>query len=328
MSEAARLREYAARCQALSATRPRAEARLREFASRVAALRTVDSTKVDSISLYGARARRQVAADARARWGSLNLHAGAARLLDGFAPSLAHLAELTLDEETRFSLLLASLLDPARADRIAERLWPAMFSRLLVRADAARRPRLEARLAHWSPDHVHAMRVDPVGHGAEWNNLDVFARVVDSDGLRFGVVIENKVRSDTVEQPRQLARYHDLVAERFGAVDRTVFIFLTEAPRAMATAEQTALDWHPLLWADVASALGDVAETLSGGWAALAYSARDAIRGEILGLPSAERARRRLVALHARAASARDDSDWARLHSAILDLNQELVDLR
>ena len=81
-------------------------------------------------------------------------------------------------------------------------------------------------------------------------------------------------------------------------------------------------------WADIASALGEVAEGLAGGWAALAYSARDAIRGEILGLPTAERARRRLVTLHTLATRARDDADWARLHATILDLNRELDAIR
>jgi hypothetical protein len=328
MTEDDRLREYAAGGGAESPALPDTVGRLREFGRRVAGLREGRLGTTASVARYGARARGQIAADARGRWATLAYNAGATRLMDGFAPSLAHLAELTLDDEPRFSLLLASLLDPVRAPMVAERLWPALFARLLSRSDPNKRPRLQASLACWAPELLGSLTVDPRSYGAEWEHLDVFARVVDATGLRFAAVIENKIRPDTDEQGRQLARYHELIADRFGAVDRTLFVFLTEGDRPMKTAEGTALDWHPLFWADVASALAEVAEALSGGWAALAHSARDAIRSEILGLPSAEHARRRLVAVHAEAGRAANDTDWARLHPAILDLNRELEDLR
>lgn len=304
--------------------------RLHTYAERVRALRLEPPESAHRIARYSGLARQLMAADARARWEDLSRDADPVRLRDGLAPSLLHLTDLTVADETRFSLLLAGLLDPIRGGPIAVALWPALWARLLARAEGERQETLRAALAAWSPDLLARMQVDPQSNGAEWNKLDIFARVLEGADLRFALVIENKVRADTEEGHRQLARYYDRIAEDFrDGVDRTVFVFLTEGPRAMHSAEHSGRYWHPLHWADIAACLGDIASagTLPEGWRWLALSARDTIRQEILRLRSAEAARRSLLALHARTSAALTDLDWIALHGAILDATTDLQDL-
>lgn len=303
-------------------------ARLRAYGERVAALRAVPPQAVHNLRRYGGRAHGLIAADAKARWAALEREAAFVRLRDGFAPSLYHLADLSLYDETRFSLMLAGLLDPVRGGPVAHALWPALFSRLQARAEGERRRRLGAALAHWSADLVDRLCVDPVRHGVEWDYLDIFARVVDEE-YRFGVVIENKVRATTGEQHRQLARYHGLITNQFpSGAERTVFVFLTEAPREMVSAEHTVDCWQPLLWADVADCLGQIASGLPLGWALLAQSARDAIFAEILGRRTAEELRRSLASLSRHAVSATSDADWSSLHSMIVNAHANLGELK
>lgn len=241
------------------ASHARALARLRHttarqhaaLAAQLADLRTVVSELVP--------------ADARAR------RHGLQRRLDtsgAEVPSLLELLDLQPDLETRFTLLLASLLDPRRTGLLAPAVWRALAAYLRERV--ARAPgepgepgaeHTRVALEAWRLDQVSAAVVAPETHGAEWRNLDVFARVEGSGGVpAFGLVVEAKVRPGTGEQQQQLDRYwweiqglDRRAAPGTGPETRTVFLFLTRTERRPHTAVESREAWLCMRWGEVAT---------------------------------------------------------------------------
>ncbi|MFW6369207.1 MAG: PD-(D/E)XK nuclease family protein, partial [Myxococcota bacterium] len=233
--------------------------------------------------------------------------------LSEVGPSVSELAELKLEQETRFSLLLAALLDPARTPATAHAFWGALIG--VLRKLGGRHA---AVVEDWEPALVDHLAVWPKRHGAEWNNIDVFGRVMIEGVYRLGIVIEVKTNPLTGEQPEQLQRYHGLIKGRWNALARTIFIYLTDNGRLPTTAGKSVDDWAVIGWKTIAELALDVAE-MDGTEAqarSLMLQVHDTIQTEIL----AAEALADLYAPHRDLAELSDDAGLCRNHSRIIQL--------
>lgn len=289
------------RANGASLSNEAATSKIHAYGRRIHEIRGHRGTIVQSLQDYSEVALPLVAADTRRRFEEVKRLLPETGLVKQYVPSISQVAELPLFEETRHSLVLAWLLDPQRSGGLAKPFWLALLRRLRQNLDglhASRRELLDQWTTSWSP----RLKVDPRSHGAEWLNLDVFAR--EKRGPRYvrGMVIENKVRPDTEEQEGQLRRYFDLVGRRFGSrgQERTLFLFLTEAPRDMKTATGASeAFWAQLQWADIADLLVEVAcePDLREAERLFALQYRDLVSYQILGSSQLDDLRRLCLAL-------------------------------
>ena len=263
---------------------------------------------------YGRAATSEIASDARRRYADLLLSsANADDELEG--PSLVGLAQFGELEETRHSLLLAALLDPKRTGPLAVSFWGFLIERLRPLCDGIRE-RSEA-LERWDQNMLRDLEVTPQVHGAEWERIDVHARVVRDTCYEFGLVVENKVRATTAEQPDQLFRYW----QRFDQWrDRTLFIFLTESGRTPITAGESQNWWIPIGWSVVVDVLRDCAQApgLPVGYRLFASQHADLVSTDVLGRPPDPGVRIRLRELRrVLEGEPNDGVRWAHQHREI-----------
>ena len=266
---------------------------------------------------YGRAASSHIALDARHRYADLlQSSANADDELDG--PSLVGLAQFGELEETRHSLLLAALLDPSRTGPLAVSFWGFLIERLRPLCDGVLE-RAEA-LGRWDETMLRDLEVMPQLHGAEWERLDIYARVVRDQRYEFGLVVENKVRATTAEQPDQLLRYWQGLA---GRTDRTVFVFLTELGRAPVTAGESKSWWIPLEWSVVVAMLRKCAsdQGLPVGYRIFASQHADLLSADILGRQPRLGDRSRMRELRRVLENEPEGSSkWARQHREITQL--------
>ena len=305
-----------------------AEHGIERYARKAARLLVGKHSALKGIETFGELSRPLVPSDARRRLDYLLAgHSSALREAD-FVPSLIDLAQVNINEETRYSLLLAAYLDPSRTGPVAHKLWRQLIALLKSCVTDGHHPDVTEALGVWSETHVDQLEVTPTRHASEWHNLDVFARVERGSGLVFGLVIENKVQSGTGEQDDQLLRYWRRIRDGFDdGLRRTVFLFLTEAQREMKTAGESQSWWLQLTWPDIANLLRYIGDddSLPLSHRVLTAQFHDLITQQILGLPTASQQRERLRGLRqVLVGRGEEDPAWIRLHADITDVWSQL----
>ncbi len=297
---------------------------LYEYSTRIIQIIDSGTRDVQGLRSYGDEAVQLMRSDARTRFRQVEAAAGKALLAADLAPSAIELVQVEVSEETRFSLLLAALLDVGRTGPLAARFWSGLMELVRKRATQEQFERVELALQAWTDSRIARAEVKPRWHASEWHNLDVFAHVSDGRSLECGLVIENKVRSGTGEQPDQLDRYWTRIGQEFrGGQEKTLFVFLTEGPRKMETAVESAGWWVHAYWADISRVLWKIAEgeDLSVGHRLLALQVRDLVRQYVLGLPTLGEDRRTLAHLRTRFADCGPKSAaWEESYAEILAL--------
>jgi len=300
---------------------------LRSFRSKFDELDRQSAYSTQVLRTYAELASPLVGADASRRLREIEARSGEVLLASHFVPSLVELAQLDMVEETRFSLLLASLLDPQRCGPLARRFWRDFLSLLRDRVHACatetQRERVDAATKLWTDARVARACVTPTKHASELHHFDVFARVHDGERYECGLVIENKVNKDTGEQENQLDRYWWTVGQEYRAQGTTLFVFLTEGKREMQTARESNDWWIQVTWQHVAELCWKAAEDeqLPLGHRLLALQVRDLVRSRILDLPTLGDDRHELEALRA-AVIGRPPGHpaWVQQHSRITAL--------
>lgn len=294
---------------------------LRAFATRVSEIRATGTRAEKRLHTYALRAQGLISTDAQRRYRELTSLSSSALLAGEFVPSLVELAQVNIVKETRFSLLLAALLDPARCGRLSERFWARFLSLIQAHARPQQQEQVRSAVALWTPEMRRRVQVTPTQHASEWHNLDVFARVATEHSYACGLVIENKVNVGTEEQDEQLDRYWERVGQLdTHAQDNTLFVFLTEGPRVMKTAKRSRTAWVQLTWSELEQLLWEIAEEqdLALGHRLLALQVRDLVRKQVLGLSTLGAERQALQALHAALEGLDGDHPaWREKHGAI-----------
>jgi hypothetical protein len=298
---------------------------LRRFVQKVADLSPLAVDRVRGLQTYVDRSVGLVRADARRRYDEATAHVSTAFLETDMPPSLLSLGQIEVTDETRHSLLLASLLDPGRTGPLAEWTWPRLLKLARSRLEEVHdRGGLRAALDAWDPSLLERTEVMPTEHRSELDHLDVFARVDQDGDYVFGLVIENKVQASTAEQDDQLLRYWRDIGDKLDPThDRTVFIFLTEGPRTMKSAGESKPWWVHLEWTDIADLLLDASNDpdVPFGYRLLAAHHRDLIDTQILGRTSPGETRARIRRLrHDLAGADPDDRRWSEHHPEIIRL--------
>ena len=299
------------------------------FAARAASLRVEATSSAAKINRYAGIAGFLVGPDARRRWEECLAVLAAEDGSSQYLPSPHRVAESSIHEEERHSLVLAWLLDPGRSGAIGRAFWTGF--RDVVLAAASSQEELgptAAAVRGWPAAPPADWFVQPLRYKAEKHNFDVFGRDVASEDeapRTFALLIENKVRSETDEQEGQLDTYYSRVEERYGpaALERTVFVFLAEKPREPRRAKVHADRWVRLGWGAVEGALrvALVEGELSAAERLWVRQYCDAIREEILGLPSRAMVEEAVRSLRPRV-QGRDaqDAAWRNSHEEILRL--------
>lgn len=301
---------------------------------------------VSRLQRYLDQAPGLVRADAYRRYHELMERIPRALAEADFPSSLLSLSQIEVTHETRHSLLLAALLDPGRSGPLARWMWPRLMKLIAHKmpravSDKSDSPPQKA-LKAWNhllkddPELLRYMTVRPTKHKSEVEHLDVFARAGRADGdekYKFGLVVEAKVKSTTGEHNDQLSRYPERIRDRFDKnLERTVFVFLTEAPREIetdqgedgrGTEDDSRKFWVNLVWQDIADLLVTASNDtdLSLGYRLQAAHHADLIDEHILHRPSQGQARARLRRLrHDAGRLSEGDTAWKRYHSTIVDL--------
>lgn len=306
-----------------------AQEALRRYADEVRAILTA---RAEGIRAYIDEACRLIPEDAERRLARVieSMDAPGATQGQDLGPvvSVLDIAELEFTHETRHSLVLAWLLDPIRSGPIAVHFWKGLIS-LLGSSIREEQRGHTVSLGQWKPEYLHRLEVDPKSHGAEWEHLDVFARVQDERGYHFGLVIENKVRKDTSARKRQLSDYFDLIVNQShwdDARQKTVFLYLTESRRPPEEArKEIHKDWFTLGWVQIVDLLDQIAgeEKLQPAERVLLRQYGSVIRRNILGTRTDYEDR--LVLWMIRDRVDRPDtteSDWRELHGQICHLER------
>ena len=289
---------------------------------------------------YLDQAPELVRADAHRRYHELMERIPRALAEADFPSSLLSLSQLGVPNETHHSLLLAALLDPGRSGPLARWMWPRLIKCIDDAIGPAESDKLEPSprkaLSAWKDELLEDMLVEPTKHKSEVEHLDVFARAGRADGdekYKFGLVVEAKVKSTTGEHNDQLSRYPERIRDRFDKnLERTVFVFLTEAPREIetdqgedgrGTEDDSRKFWVNLVWQDIADLLITASNDtdLSLGYRLQAAHHADLIDEHILHRPSQGQARARLRRLrHDAGRLSEGDPAWAQHHSTIVDI--------
>jgi hypothetical protein len=144
--------------------------------------------------------------------------------------------------EIRHSNFLAFILDPAESHGQGQLFLKALMMDLLKHAPAELRP--------LSPIELDGTDLRGVDVKREWKNIDI---LIICKEPRFGVVIENKVRSR--EHSGQLARYQETIAEHYADLP-TLHVYMT--PDGDEPSEDS---WVPYTYADIHRVFARIRQT-------------------------------------------------------------------
>jgi len=153
--------------------------------------------------------------------------------------------------EELHSNILAWLFDPDRPHGFGSRFLQSWLRRVV-------QPTGTLQSSSVSPDLVDSWQLDRVEVRTDWaatleeiqenRRIDILLVLTMSDGERWVVCIENKVRSS--QHTGQLAAYRKIITERFPDAARRIFVFLTkdaEKPVDPAYIPATYLSVHEAL---------------------------------------------------------------------------------
>jgi hypothetical protein len=238
--------------------------------------------KAWQIGRYAEQARPVIFAEAKPLFDRVLAERTKVLLEANFLPSLLDLVQLEPTDETRYSLLLAALLDPSRTGPLAKYFWQELIRCLieLAQKDRSKDEGVLAALKLWNLEMLNRAEVRPQKHNSEWHHLDVFVRIVEKKQYQFGLVFENKIKGRRKERTNQLLDYWKLIRDRPDlGIQRTVFVFLTEEEREMESAGESKSWWLNLTWHHIVAMLLSVAEkdTLSSSHRLLAAQYSDLV---------------------------------------------------
>jgi hypothetical protein len=313
----------------------RAADSIRAYASRAALVLIEARGSADQIRRFGGVADVLTGPDSRRRWDECLAALAAEDAGAQFLPPPQRVAEATIHEEERHSLVLSWLLDPSRSGDLARSFWSAFraVAQTAATSQAERLQDAKQAFLDWPKTHPEPWLVQPARYKAEKHKFDVFGRDVDHEDASprsFAILIENKVRSETAEQDGQLDTYYARIGEKYGAAthQKTAFIFLCERQREPRKAAEYGDRWLRLGWADIDRALVSMIRqaSLSHTERLWVRQYRDSIREEILGLPSRAMVQETLAAIRPRVTGKRaQDPAWRERHEDIVRLWRTVV---